>query len=534
AAVVGWMVAGGKLPSSEILVGQSQPSAMTSSSGTLMHINSSPAGAQVHIDGTALGETPLDRWLEPGQHALRLEHPDALDDERVVQVADTSASVDVGLWRRHPDVVAIRPVYPGASILDAHFLRDGRVALLVGLPGQTGAPGLGQSLWLLDPATGQLARLDVPGLDATASSMVLAPDGDQLAYVRPGSFYKFTATGWSAGSGAANAAPQKTLPESVWVVSLDGHQPPRRIFELPSAGTPASGADPEHIVDLSWTPDGSQLLAITRQTGPPVRARVFLLSIPLPGTADSQAGADELVRLPAEVLTNSAVPDPSGRWLALVTHAALGPGGNNLLSLCVLELQAGRAFRDVADLGSGAAVPVGAPVAWPPATEPTARDRLVFVGPAPAAASSNGGLFGIFGALRPSAPQSGLFMADLEAAGLAAAQPRRLGTAINNFGLVWRFQTTLYGFARQDDGTLALHSIDPTSGVVHDLGVRLPAGTAQGTAGLSVRWDARHGYALLLAHVPDGGTSAASASGGPLQAWLVTFVAPSAQPGLAH
>jgi hypothetical protein len=176
-------------------------------------------------------------------------------------------------------------------------------------------------------------------------------------------------------------------------------------------------------------------------------------------------------------------------------------------------------------------------VAWPPAAEPTARDRLVFVGPAPAAASGNGGLFGIFGALRPPAPPSGLFTADLElgkTSGLADAQPRRLGTAINNFGLVWRFPMTLYGFARRDDGTLAMHSIDPISGAVHDLGVRLPAGTAQGTAGLSVRWDARHGYALLLAHAPNSGSSAASAGGDPLQAWLVSFVSASAQPGPAH
>src|SRR6185437_4446523 len=107
--------------------------------------------------------------------------------------------------------------------------------------------------------------------------------------------------------------------------------------------------------------------------------------------------------------------------------------------------------------------------------------------------------------------------------GLADTQPRRLGTAINNFGLVWRSESTLLGFARQEDGTLALHAIDPTSGVVKDLGVRLPAGTAQGTNGLSVRWDARHGYALLLGHSTNGGIVASSASDAPLQAWLVSF-----------
>ena len=97
-------------------------------------------------------------------------------------------------------------------------------------------------------------------------------------------------------------------------------------------------------------------------------------------------------------------------------------------------------FRD------GIAPLSAAPFAWPPATDSTPA-RIVFVGPAPTAASGGGGLFGIFSALRPSAPPSGLFMANLEASGLQDAQPRRLGTAINTFGLVWRSESALLGFA---------------------------------------------------------------------------------------
>ncbi|HEX9373648.1 MAG TPA: hypothetical protein VF897_21720, partial [Roseiflexaceae bacterium] len=259
--------------------------------------------------------------------------------------------------------------------------------------------------------------------------------------------------------------------------------------------------------------------------------RIFLLHV-LPAD-EGQSSADELVLLPADVLPDTAVPDPSGRWLALVTYAAVAPGGNNLLNLCVLGLRAGGTFRDVGDLGTGAVAPAAAPVAWPPESA-SGADRLAFVGLTPGASSSNGGLFGIFGALRPAAPPAGLFMADLDASGLADTQPRRLGTSINNFGLVWRFETTLFGLARQDDGTLALHSIDPTSGAVHDVGVRLPAGTAQGTSRLSARWDARHGSALLLARAPGGGTSGARAGGGPLQAWLVSFVSSSSPSAMAH
>jgi hypothetical protein len=232
------------------------------------------------------------------------------------------------------------------------------------------------------------------------------------------------------------------------------------------------------------------------------------------------------VLLPAEIVPGSAVPDPSGRWLALVAHATSGPGGRDALNLCVLELRPGGVFRNIADLGN--ATPAGAalPVAWSPAGEGL-PSRLLFVGTAPAAASSSGGgLFGIsgmFNALRPAAPPSGLFIVDLEkTSGFADSQPRRLGTAVNNFGPVWRSDSTLYGFARQGDGTLALHSIDPASGLVQDLGVRLPGTIAQGMSNLSARWDARHGNALLLGSAATGGTFELGA--GPLQAWLVSFV----------
>ena len=68
----------------------------------------------------------------------------------------------------------------------------------------------------------------------------------------------------------------------------------------------------------------------------------------------------------------------------------------------------------------------------------TAPDRLVFVGPAPAARSSGGGpfdFFGVFSALRaPSTPPTGLFVASVEASGVDAARPRRIGTANNRSG----------------------------------------------------------------------------------------------------
>jgi len=494
-------------------------------SGPPVHIDSSPAGAQVRIDGAGYGNTPLDVRLEPGQHTLDLHHPEALDDHHSLQVAATGARVEVRMWRRRPAAVAVRPVYPGAALLDAQFLNDGQVALVVGLPTQAGAPTASRELWRLDPATGQLARVGIPWPVSAATSMVMAPGGDQVALVTPASSPPVTTAGWRTDT----ASPEVSRPETVWVAALDGDRPPRSVFELPSVSTPttlAPTADPERIASLVWTPDGARLVAITRQSGPPARARVLLLNVRAPGDTDTPpVAADELVLLPAEVLPNSATPDPNGQWLAMVTHAASAPGGNDLLNLCALELRAGGSFRDLADLGSVGSAAAAAPIAWSPASDSKSQ-RLLFVGPAPAAASSGGGLFGfgaIFAALRPSAPPSGLFIADVDASGLADAQPRRLGSVLNTFGPLWRSQTSLFAFVREGDGTLGLRSVDPTSGAVHDLGVQLPATTAQG-AGVAARWDARHGRALLLTRSPNS-----TAAGTSLQAWLVSFVSPSSQ-----
>jgi len=212
--------------------------------------------------------------------------------------------------------------------------------------------------------------------------MVLAPDGEQVAYVTPGSSAAVTAGLWLVHANASAAPRQESHPEAVWAAPVDGIGLPRRIFEVASHSTPATSGGSEHIVDLVWVPDGSRLVAITRQAGPPARARVVLLNIPVHQAADDQPAPSELVLLPAEGQPGSAVPDPSGRWLALVTHAAVAPGGSDLLTLCVFQLQPGGLTRDLADLGSAARAPSAAPLAWPPAAA-SQPDRLVFVGPAP-------------------------------------------------------------------------------------------------------------------------------------------------------
>jgi hypothetical protein len=102
--------------------------------------------------------------------------------------------------------------------------------------------------------------------------MALEADGQRVAYVTQGTSSDMTASLWFT-SGRPSAPHQVSKPEAVWVAPVDGAGPPQRVFELPPASGPVASGDPERIVELVWTPDGARLVAITRQAGPPARAR---------------------------------------------------------------------------------------------------------------------------------------------------------------------------------------------------------------------------------------------------------------------
>src|SRR5207245_7878226 len=111
----------------------------------------------------------------------------------------------------------------------------GRLVLSVAMPTQAAASTASTELWRMDPDTGQLSRLNVPGLQIAPSIMAVAPGDDQVAYVVPGSSATTTASGWSTSNNPSTGAkPQASRPESIWLAPLVGSQPPRHVFDLPS------------------------------------------------------------------------------------------------------------------------------------------------------------------------------------------------------------------------------------------------------------------------------------------------------------
>jgi hypothetical protein len=391
----------------------------------------------------------------------------------------------------------------------------------VSVPGPTGLaqPRFARELWQLDPKTGGVVRLapvDLPDLGAPL--VTLAPGGRQVAYVVEGSPVVSTSLWPTAmpngpARGVASAAP------AVWLTTLDGSARARRVFELPHAASTAA-MNAERLIDLVWNPDSAHLVAITRLDGSPARARLFLIDVaPARETADSPT-AVELLLLPAEIVPASASVDPTGRWLAFLAHATTASSAGTGLNLCAVELRAGGGFRDLADLGSYTGRPATAPVAWAATGGDSSASHLAFVAPVPGGSTSNGGLLDLFGALRTSAPPSGLFLADLNAQGTQASQPRRLGKLTGVVAPVWRQDGSLLSFVRQNDGALALQAIDQ-NGAVHGPAAPLPKGAIQGNS-VAARWDSERGRALLLSRPAPTNVNADGVA--PLQAALLSYM----------
>jgi hypothetical protein len=503
-----------------------QADAAGTADGVPVRIDSTPAGAEVLVDGVRRGRAPALLPVSSGSHTLLLRQSESIDALLPFDVQAEGASVSVSLWRRKPDVVPLRPVYPGASMGDARFLADGGLTVSVTTgPGSSGnITGPTRELWHLDPATGNLTHLSYGSpSEALVSAVALAPDGRQVAYATGGSTTSVTL--WPTSNGASPTEGAGARLPSVRVSDPDGSNQ-RTVFAI-DHGPRSPATDTEHITDVVWMPDGQHLVVVTRMDTTPARARLVLVTTGAAKTDDEGPTTRDLVVLPAEVLRNSAVVDSGSGWLAFLAHATSSSNTTNTVTLCVVQLRGGSTFRDVTDLGPAQRLAAVAPLVWAP-TSPEAMNtqaRLAFVAPVPAANTSSGtGLFDIFGALQPGATPTGLFVLDLNGSAAGAFQPRRIGTVTGLAAPVWRDQSTIYGFLRRADGSLSLQAVDVSSGIAHDTGALISPGTVQGS-GLSARWDVERGRALLLTHPAGGSTNNPSPTG--LQAWLVLFLPPN-------
>jgi len=259
-------------------------------------------------------------------------------------------TITVRMWLRRPTAMLLKPAYPGASIADVAFLEDGRLALSMAVPAGSTNTGERQlrEPWMYDPARGNLTQFETRDSSPRAAAVSISPDGDHVAYLLPGPS--------ASQPGAAGARLKE-----VWVASAEPTPPPVRVFALPSANTSstpgsANSADVEEVHDLAWTPDGHHLLVTVRLAAiaggyaPAPRSRLLLVD-----ASPEQLGPPvELMTLPAEVVSGSYTWAPDGNWVAFLTQATSGSGGNNFVALCAVDTRAGGAisgFRYVADLG---------------------------------------------------------------------------------------------------------------------------------------------------------------------------------------
>jgi len=180
-------------------------------------IASEPAGANVYVDGQALGTTPVAVKAAPGDHRVRVEKDGFLDNSRVVSVAaGASRAVQVKLT---PDTGA-RAMMPvqvetekpgeksgGGGSKKALWIALGVVAVGAGavfaLKGGNKAPTVGSVS--ASPTT------SLAGTSVSFSAQASDPDGDALSYS-----WNFGdgATGTGASTSTHTPRPDRSAPPS--------------------------------------------------------------------------------------------------------------------------------------------------------------------------------------------------------------------------------------------------------------------------------------------------------------------------------
>jgi PEGA domain len=288
----GWVLAGGNTPIDvvpEWLGLNTDWSPADTSGRAWLEVTSRPDKATVYVDGHQKGKTPLSLAVSEATHTLVLKHPDAVDDQHTVHVS-TDTHVNASMWRRRPDAVQLKPPYPGATISDAGFLADGRLALSIALPVLTG--GLGGNVlreaWIFDPASGSLEPFETSREAPHAPVVAVSPDGRRVAYLQAAQ------PEMQGGGGTAWLS-------EVWVAGGGSGGPPVQVIALPSKHSPtASGSAPsevEEVHDVAWTPDSRYLLVIAQLVsvsgGYPAapRSRLLVVEAPLGNHGSSKTVA---------------------------------------------------------------------------------------------------------------------------------------------------------------------------------------------------------------------------------------------------
>src|ERR1051326_1325155 len=223
--------------------------------------STTPPGAAVRIDGANRGVTPAQLSLSPGHHNRLLRQAGSMDQVQHIELPSAGTALSVNLWLRQAVVLPIRAVYPGAGLLDALFVDNGKLGLNV----NSGAgPGLAQpresdELWELDPATGNLERQrPASGSGSEVSAVALSPDGQQAAYATGGQ--AMSSSLWPTISSVSHAEPTNLA--AVRLVNRDGIADPLTVLQIDRKPA-SSGANAERIGDLIWTPDSQHLIVVT-------------------------------------------------------------------------------------------------------------------------------------------------------------------------------------------------------------------------------------------------------------------------------
>jgi len=411
------------------------------------------------VDDQPRGLTPTTVDVVPGPHVVTFQASDAIAETRPLVVVADDAHLDVSLWRAHPTVQYLKPALPGGALIDARFRDDGRLGLVLELPGGE------HQVWSVDPerrfATQRLSDV------APRGAVAIRPDGQQLAYLLPR----------EPATGAALGTLEQDRGATVWLAAAAGGELPRHTWSLPEGD--------EELTDLAWAPDGQHLLLVGRQHPDLGSERTSLRWLDT-ATAD----APLLALLPSDVAPGSYAWSPDGHTVAFVVHTA------QLAAVCLLSDTG--AFRYLGDLGhDGLAGPPVAPVAWAP----------------------DGGL--LYGALLRQAPASTTSANPFvrPAVGLYLADPAdALGHPLGGeAGLapLWRPDGARFvvGLPSGQDGGLRLRALDRDDQAREVATLDVPA---PGATGYGVRWDFTRQRALII-------TTHAAGQGPAHDFWLLDF-----------